>query len=84
MSILKTGFIAASLCLAASFAHAGTGTPDAGPDVLEQRCQSALAQRAATHDEGLDQFQGHPVQPRSDGKQVRPLSRLLTAKDRRA
>jgi len=30
MSILKTGFIAASLCLAASFAHAGAGAPMQG------------------------------------------------------
>ena len=30
MSILKTGFIAASLCLAASFAHAGASAPMQG------------------------------------------------------
>jgi hypothetical protein len=30
MSVLKTGFIAASLCLAASFAHAGAGAPMQG------------------------------------------------------
>ena len=30
MSILKTGFLAASLCLAASFAHAGAGAPMQG------------------------------------------------------
>ena len=30
MFVLKTGFIAASLCLAASFAHAGTGAPMQG------------------------------------------------------
>lgn len=30
MSVLKTGLIAASLCLAASFAHAGAGAPMQG------------------------------------------------------
>ena len=43
MSILKTGFIAASLCLAASFAHAGASTPMQGWMSWNNTAKSAFA-----------------------------------------
>ena len=43
MSILKTGFIAASLCLAASFAHAGTSAPMQGWMSWNNSAKSAFA-----------------------------------------
>jgi hypothetical protein len=43
MSIVKTGFIAASLCLAASFAHAGTGAPMRGQMSWNNTAKSAFA-----------------------------------------
>jgi hypothetical protein len=43
MSVLKTGFIAASLCLAASFAHAGAGAPMQGQMSWNKAAKSAYA-----------------------------------------
>ena len=92
MSILKTGFIAASLCLAASFAHAGTRAPMQGQMSWNKSWAanlggmsafaSAQPRMARTWAKTWTQFQGDAVQPRGDGKQDRPLS-SLTAKDRR-
>lgn len=39
MSILKTGLVAASLCLAASLAHADASVPVQGTPVLKQQSQ---------------------------------------------
>ena len=60
MSILKTGFHR-RLALPRRFVRACRyQRSDAGLDVLEQFCEIGFCQRAAAHDEGLDQSKATP------------------------
>ena len=71
MSILKTGFIAASLCLAASFAHADSSVPVQGltsVDAAKSAYASQQPRMAKTWDnakakpfsrEALEEKSGH-------------------------
>ena len=59
MSILKTGLIAASLCLAASFAHAGTSAPMQGRMSWNNAAKSAFASAQPRMAKSWTQCQGH-------------------------